>query len=300
MGDEVILPTFTIISCVTAVIKTGAIPIYIDVDPFTWNMNVASIEKRITKKTKAIMAVHIYGLPVDMNPILSFAKKYNLFVIEDAAQMHGQFYRENPCGSFGDISTFSFYANKQITTGEGGMIVTNNQVIRERCNSLRNLCFQKERRFFHTEIGWNYRMTNLQAAIGLAQLEQLSKIILKKKQIGSWYNELLKNNSKLNLPLEKTEYAENIYWVFGLVLKDDVDLKVEKIIFNLLENGVGSRPFFYPMHNQPVLKKYEKYNNYKFSMSEKLSEKGFYLPSGLGLSYSEIQKITEILKKIIT
>jgi len=300
LGDEVILPTFTIISCVAAVIKTGAIPIYIDADPFTWNMNVANIEKRITKKTKAIMAVHLYGLPVDMNPILSIAKKYNLFVIEDAAQMHGQFYRQNPCGSFGDISTFSFYANKQITTGEGGMIVTNSQVIRERCNSLRNLCFQEERRFFHTEIGWNYRMTNLQAAIGLAQLEQLSKIILKKKQIGSWYNELLKNNSKLNLPLEKTEYAENIYWVFGLVLKDDVDLKVEKIIFNLLENGVGSRPFFYPMHNQPVLKKYEKYNNYKFSMSEKLSEKGFYLPSGLGLSYSEIQKITEILKKIIT
>jgi len=299
-GDEVILPTFTIISCVAAVIKTGAIPIYIDVDPFTWNMNVASIEKRITKKTKAIMAVHIYGLPVDMNPILSFAKKYNLFVIEDAAQMHGQFYRENPCGSFGDISTFSFYANKQITTGEGGMIFTNNQVIRERCNSLRNLCFQKERRFFHTEIGWNYRMTNLQAAIGLAQLEQLSKIILKKKQIGSWYNELLKNSSKLNLPLEKTEYAENIYWVFGLVLKDDVDLKVEKIIFNLLENGVGSRPFFYPMHNQPVLKEYKKYNNYKFPMSEKLSERGFYLPSGLGLSYSEIQKITGILIKIIT
>ena len=172
-GDEVIMPTFTIISCASSVIRAGAKPILIDSDPNTWNMNVNDIEASITTKTVAIMAVHIYGLPVDMDPLIEIANKYKLFVIEDAAELIGAEYKKNPCGSFGHVSTFSFYPNKQITTGEGGMVVTNDSQIKDRCKSLRNLCFEKERRFVHKEIGWNYRMTNLQAALGLAQLEKL-------------------------------------------------------------------------------------------------------------------------------
>ena len=297
-GDEVIMPTFTIISCASAVIKRGAIPIYIDSDPITWNMDINDVEGKITEKTKAIMAVHIYGLPVDMDPLLEISKKYNLYIIEDAAQMHGQLYKGKFCGSFGDISTFSFYANKHITTGEGGMLVTDNESIRDRCRSLRNLCFQKNQRFFHEELGWNYRFTNLQAAIGLAQLERLNEIILKKKKIGIWYNELLQDLPQLILPLEKTEYAENIYWVYGVVLSN-YDINAVEIITALKENGIGARPFFYPMHKQPILNDYNKANNDEFPVSEELSEKGFYLPSGLGLKQNDIKIVTKVLIDIL-
>jgi perosamine synthetase len=186
-GDEVIMPTFTIISCAAAIIRAGAKPVLVDCDPLTWNMDVDLIEARITSKTKAIMVVHIYGLPVDMDPVLALAEKSGLMIIEDAAEAHGLFYRSRgqksedrgqwaeggsqraegkPCGSFGDISTFSFYPNKHITTGEGGMIVTDNEELAERCRSLGNLCFQPQKRFVHEELGWNFRFTNLQAAVG--------------------------------------------------------------------------------------------------------------------------------------
>ena len=183
-GDEVIMPSHTIISCPLSVIRQGALPVLIDSSPLTWNMDVNQIEAKITAKTKAIMAVHLYGLPVNMDVILELAKRYNLYIIEDAAQMMGQTYKEKPCGSFGDISTTSFYPNKQITTGEGGMCFTDDENLARRCRSLRNLCFQKEKRFIHNELGWNYRMTNIQAAVGLAQTEKLEKHVILKRTIG--------------------------------------------------------------------------------------------------------------------
>ena len=179
-GDEVILPSFTIISCANAIVRAGAKPVVVDADAENWNMRTDLIEEKITSKTVAIMMVHIYGLPVDVDPILDIAKKHNLAVIEDAAEIIGGKYKEKPCGSFGTISTFSFYPNKHITTGEGGMVLTNDFSLAERCKMLRNLCFQKERRFVHEEIGWNYRMTNLQAALGLAQFENLENNIRRK------------------------------------------------------------------------------------------------------------------------
>ena len=179
-GDEIIMPTFTIISCASAIIRAGAKPVLVDSDPATWNMNTTQIEKKITPRTKAIMVVHIYGLPVDMSPVLDLAKKYKLKIIEDAAEMIGQTYNKKQCGSFGDISTFSFYPNKHITTGEGGMVVTNNKKVAAQCYSLRNLCFQPKKRYIHKQLGYNYRMTNLQAAVGLAQLEQLETFLEKK------------------------------------------------------------------------------------------------------------------------
>ena len=190
-GDEVIMPTFTIISCIGQIIRSGATPVLVDSDAETWNMDVTQIEAKITTRTKAIMIVHIYGLPVDMDPVLEIAKRHGLKVIEDAAQMIGQTYRGEPCGSFGDISTFSFYPNKHITTGEGGMVVTNDDQLSEDCCSLRNLCFQPEKRFVHERLGWNLRMTNMQAALGLAQLEQLEEVVERKRHMGNLYNELL-------------------------------------------------------------------------------------------------------------
>ena len=200
-GDEVIMPTFTIISCAMAITKLGGVPVLIDSDPHTWNMNVDEIEAKITDKTKAIMIVHIYGLPVDVDAILKLAKKYRLKVIEDAAEMHGQNYRGKPCGSFGDISTFSFYPNKHITTGEGGMVMTDNEELAERCRSLRNLCFRKDIRYVHDEISDNYRFTNLQAAVGLAQLERLEEFVARKRKMGKFYTEHLKESLS---PLHQT------------------------------------------------------------------------------------------------
>jgi perosamine synthetase len=222
-GDEVIMPTFTIISPAQSVIRTGAIPVWVDSDPVTWNMDVTQIESKINAKTKAILVVHIYGLPVDMDPVLELCSKYGLYLIEDAAEMHGQTYKGKLCGSFGDIRTFSFYPNKHITTGEGGMVVVNDILLADRCRKLRNLALEpKGRRFVHYELGWNYRMTNMQAALGLAQFEKIVEHIKIKRRIGKIYNENLKDLSVFQVPLESTPYAENIYWVFGLVAESEI------------------------------------------------------------------------------
>jgi len=297
--DEVIMPTFTIISCITQIIRNGAKPVFVDSDPVTWNMDVTQIEKKITKKTKAIMVVHIYGLPVDMEPVLALAQKYNLKVIEDAAEMHGQTYNGKPCGSFGDISTFSFYPNKHITTGEGGMIVTNDETLAEKCRSYRNLCFQAKKRFVHEELGWNYRMTNLQAALGLAQLETLDKHIQKKRHIGKLYTVLLKDTPYLQIPLEKTEYADNIYWVYGIVLDKTFPMNAEQMMKKFAEKGIGTRPFFYPMHLQPVFNKKGLFLDEKYPVAENLGERGFYLPSGLALTDEDIHTSAMALKTIL-
>ncbi len=297
--DEVIVPAFTIISCLTQIIRLGARPVLVDSDPITWNMDVSQIESKITSKTKAIMIVHIYGLPVDVDPVLALAKKYGLKVIEDAAEMHGQTYRGRPCGSFGDISTFSFYANKHITTGEGGMIVMDDEALFEKCRSYRNLCFQPQKRFVHEELGWNMRMTNLQAALGVAQLEKLDQFVARKRDMGKGYTERFSDLEKyVQLPLVKTEYAENIYWVYGMVLKDQIRFGADVAMKKMGDFGVGTRPFFYPMHKQPVFQKMGLFEKESFPVAEWLAERGFYIPSGLALSEDQMEKVVETVKRI--
>lgn len=290
--DEVIIPTFTIISCVNQIIRNGAKPIFIDSDPVTWNMDISQIERKITSRTKAIMIVHIYGLPVDVDPILDIAKRYGLKVIEDAAEMHGQTYKGRPCGSFGDVSTFSFYPNKHITTGEGGMILTDDDELAETCRSLRNLCFQPKKRFIHERLGWNLRMTNLQAAIGLAQLERLDEFVERKRSMGKLYTNLLQDISGIQLPLAKTDYAENIYWVYGIVLHESLGITGDDMIRKLGSLGIGCRPFFYPMHKQPVLSKMISSKKEKYFISENLYKNGFYIPSGLKIENTQVEKIS--------
>ena len=299
-GDEVIMPTFTIISCITQIVRSGAIPVLVDSDSITWNMDVTQIEAKITARTKAIMVVHIYGLPVDMNPVLDIAKRYNLKIIEDAAEMHGQTYYGKPCGSFGDISTFSFYPNKHITTGEGGMIVTDDDDLAETCRSLRNLCFQPQKRFVHERLGWNLRMTNMQAALGLAQLERLDEFVIKKRRMGRRYTELLENLSSLQQPLSQTEYSQNIYWVYGMILDESTGLNAEKVMKLLAAEGVGTRPFFYPMHQQPVLRRLGLFEGEHYPVAERISRQGFYVPSGMALKYEQLDRIATSIRDTLT
>ena len=225
-GDEIIIPTFSIISTALCVIKFGLKPVLVDSNLSTWNMDVDEVIKKITTRTKAIIVTHIYGFPVDMSKILKIARKKKIRIVEDAAEMIGQTYYNKKCGSFGDISTFSFYANKQITTGEGGMIVTNSKKMAEKCSELRNLCFKKNRRFVHYKIGWNYRMSNIQAALGVAQLERKNEIVKLKRRIGSFYNKKLKKIKKISLPIRKVNYADNIYWVYTIILKKNIKLQL--------------------------------------------------------------------------
>lgn len=298
-GDEVIMPTFTIISCAAAVVRAGATPVLVDSDPFTWNMDVSQIEAKITSRTKAIMVVHIYGLPVDIDPVLEIAEKYGLKIIEDAAEMHGQTYKGKPCGSFGDISTFSFYPNKHITTGEGGMVVTNDERLAEKCRSFRNLCFQPKKRFIHEDLGFNFRFTNLQAALGLAQLERLDEFVERKRRMGRRYTELLAGLDWLELPLPATDYAENIYWVYGIVLKDSVAFDAEEAMSRMAAHKIGTRPFFWPMHEQPVFHKMGLFRNERYPVAERMARRGFYIPSGLALTEEQIKRVADCLKEII-
>lgn len=298
-GDEVILPTFTIISPAFSIIRQGGIPVLVDSDPITWGMDVSKIEEKITANTKAILVVHIYGYPVDMDPVIELANKYELKIIEDAAEMHGQTYKGKKCGSFGDISIFSFYPNKHITTGEGGMILTDNNDLSEKCKELRNLCFIPPKRFVHKEMGWNYRMTNLQAALGVAQLEQIEQFIERKREIGSIYNELLKNVANIDLMPKLVSYSENIYWVYGIILKPEQPKNAEYIINELKKQKIGSRPFFFPMHLQPIFQKMGLFKNQTYPVSENLSENGFYIPCGLGIKNEEISLVVKTLKKIL-
>jgi perosamine synthetase len=298
-GDEIILPTFTIISCIGQIIRAGATPVLVDSDPLTWNMDIGQVAGRITSRTKAIMAVHTYGLPVDMEPLLVLADRHGVKLIEDAAQMHGQNYRGKPCGSFGDISTFSFYPNKHITTGEGGMLVTDDDAIAKNARSLRNLCFMPGRRFVHERLGWNYRMTNMQAALGLAQLERLDVHVEKKRAIGSYYQEKLANIGGAQLPRRSTDFAENIYWVFGVVLDNDLPFDADEAARLLLDMDIGTRPFFWPMHEQPVLRKLGLFKGENYPIAERLARRGFYLPSGLGLGKAQQDIVINAMKKLL-
>ena len=298
-GDEVIMPTFTIISCAQALVKQGIKPVLIDSDLETFNIKIKDIEAKITSKTKAIMIVHIFGLTVDVDPILLLAKKHNLKVIEDAAQMHGQEYKGKKCGSFGDISIFSFYPNKQITTGEGGMVLCDDKALDKRIKSLRNLCFGEDR-FIHEELGYNYRMTNMQAALGVAQLENITKIVTKKRLIGRTYNELLKDIEDIRLPIKETYYCESIYWVYGIIIKDNCSKNAKQIMEELKGYKIGTRPFFYPMHKQPVFNKMQLFLNENLPVSENLYKKGFYIPSGVALTEKQIIEVSEAMHKVFS
>lgn len=308
-GDEVILPSFTIISCAAGIVRAGAIPVVVDSDPATWNMDVSRIEAKITARTRAIMAVHIYGLPVDMDPLLELARKHGLDVIEDAAEAIGQQYKGRPCGSLGRISTLSFYPNKHITTGEGGMVLTDDDALAARCRDLRNLCFGRKRRFVHEELGWNFRMSNLQAAVGVAQLERIEASIRRKREIGRRYLDLLGGLPRVRLPLPSTAYAENIFWVFGLVLEDGHPIAraaaggdttpAEVAMKRLAEKGVGTRPFFWGMHEQPVFRKMGLFAEEACPVAAWLGRNGFYVPGGLALTDGEVTRAAAACREVL-
>ncbi len=299
-NDEVIMPSFTIISNANAIIKNSLKPVLIDSDINTWNIKIDDIEKKISKRTKCLMLPHIYGLSNDMNKILKIVKKYNLYLIEDAAEVFGLKYKNNYCGSFGDISVLSFYANKHITTGEGGMLLTNNFKLNKKFKDYRNLCFgSKSNRFNHYDIGWNYRYTNIQATMGINQLKRINKIIKKKLYIGNYYYNYLKDFKNIILQPNKLSYCKNIYWVFGIVIKKNSKKSCKEIISQLAKKNIGTRPFFWPIHKQDAYKKLKYFNKVKLPNSEYLAKNGFYLPSGLGLSLKELKYVKDTLIKIL-
>ena len=297
-GDEVIMPTFTIISCAQAVTYNGGLPVLVDSDPQTWCMDVSQVAARITSRTRAIMPVHIYGHPVDMDPLLELARDRNLVVIEDAAEAHGAEYKSRKCGGLGDLSCFSFYANKIITTGEGGMVLTSRQDYAERLRSLRNLCFKQERRFYHTELGHNFRLTNVQAAIGLGQLERIEASIERKRWMGAAYTARLLDVPGLELPVEKP-WAKNVYWMYGVVLDESTGLDAVTFAGRLADQGVMTRPFFLGMHQQPVFQQMGLFCGEQYPVAERIARQGLYLPSGLALTEEQLVRVCDIIHEEI-
>jgi len=301
-GDEVIVPDFTMIASINSVIYTGAKPVLVDAETDTWCIDSDLIEEKITKKTKAIMPVHIYGHPCDMNKINNIAKTHELYVVEDAAEAHGALYKGKKAGSLSDVAAFSFYANKIITTGEGGMVVTNDNKIAEKSRLLRNHAFIKPR-FLHEEIGFNYRMTNIQAAMGLGQLENIDKLVEMRINNARLYNKLLAGIKGINLPVCK-DWAKNVYWMYGIVLDDEFGMGRDDFREELLKEGIDTRSFFIPLHQQPVFKKKSiKYDNFpdvkgNYSVSYNLGNSGLYLPSTSSLKKKDINYIVEVIKKI--
>jgi len=239
-----------------------------------------------------------------MDPVIDVAKRHGLKIIEDSAEQIGQEYRSGagprrPVGSFGDIATFSFYPNKHVTTGEGGMVLSNDDALAERCRAFRNLCFGKTRRFVHEELGWNFRMSNLQAAVGVAQLERLPQTIEKKRRIGAWYDELLADVAALERLPARTAYAENVHWVYGVVLKDNVPFDAEEAMRRLGARGIGTRPFFWPMHEQPVLRRMGLFDGVCCPVAERIARRGFYVPSGVTLEREQAEAVAQELRRIL-
>ena len=297
-NDEIIMPNFTIISNLLAVIKQNLKPVLIDCDINSWNMKIDEVEKSITKNTKAIMAVHIYGYPLNTKRLLKICKKNKIFLIEDAAEMIGHQIKNKPCGFYGHVSTFSFYANKHITTGEGGAILTNSLQLDNKIKSLRNLCFGKINRYNHSEIGWNYRFTNIQAALGLNQIKRIKSIIRKKISVGKTYYRYLKNNKNIYIQKPRLDNIQNVYWVVGILIKNKKIL-AQKIQKKLKKFGIETRSFFWPMNKQIITKKLKLKFNKKYPNSEYLSKYGFYLPSGINIKKKQIKMICERLNKLI-
>lgn len=296
-GDEVIIPTFTMIASAFAVAYTGAEPVLVDAEPETWNIDVRQVEAKITPRTKAIMPVHIYGHPCDMEPMLEIAQRHNLYVMEDAAEAHGAEYKGKKAGGIGHVGCFSFYANKIITTGEGGMVVTNNPNIAQKAWALKDLAHSKEKRFLHTDIAFNYRMTNIQAAIGLAQFERIDELVGRRRAHAYLYNSLLKDVLGIILPSEK-QWAKNVYWMYGILIDDNFGISRDELIEKLKSRGIETRAFFIPVHQQPAFQKMNLFQGESYTVAEELSLRGLYLPSGSGLTEEQIGYVSETIKEL--
>lgn len=296
-GDEVIIPSFTLIVSANMVCLAGATPVLVDVTPDTWCLDPSLIEAKITPRTKAIMPVHMYGHPCDMDAIMAIARRHHLLVIEDAAQAHGATYRGRRVGGIGDVGCFSFYGNKIITTGEGGMVVTSDAGAAERAAMLRNQAFGEER-FVHEQVGFNYRMTNIQAAIGVAQCEKLEHKIARKREIARVYDELLADVDGLQLPA-RTKDCEPVFWMYGVVLEESFGAGKHEVMRKLAGRGVETRSFFIPMHQQPVFSgKNPRWPDLRgsYPVSERLGRCGLYLPSGLDLTEDDQAFVAEQLR----
>lgn len=302
-GSEIIMPSFTIISCALAAIYNDCVPVFVDCDPETFCMDVSGIEERVTGRTQAIMPVHIYGHPVEMERLLEVAERNELLVIEDAAEAHGGQCRVSGewrlCGSFGDVSTFSFYGNKLVTTGEGGMLVTDDEEIAERARSLRNLAFLPERRFVHEELGFNFRMTNIQAALGLAQVERFEEIVARKRWMAERYRFHLKDVPSLRLPDEKP-WARSVYWMYAVLLEESAPFDAVGFADLLRERGVDTRPFFIGLHHQPALALEGITPEGAYPVTEAIGRRGLYLPSGLTLSEEDIETVAGAVREVLT
>jgi perosamine synthetase len=303
-GDEIIMPTFTIISCALAAAYCGAIPRLVDANPRTWCMETEAIRNAIGPRTRAIMPVHIYGHPVDMDPILDLAEQHGLAVIEDAAEAHGAEYRSARggeqtwlrCGSFGAVSCFSFYANKLLTTGEGGMLVTNDDGLAQRARALRNLSFEPGRRFRHDRLGYNFRLSNLQAALGIPQVARMDDIVAKKRATAAEYTRGLRDLAGIALQVEEP-WAKSVFWMYGLVVDPETGLDAEMLAKRLANRGVETRPFFLGLHEQPVFRRLGGIAHQGFPVAERLARQGLYLPSGLGLRLEQVEHVVTSVRK---
>ena len=295
-GDEVILPSFTIISCLSAIVRTGATPVFCDINKTSWNMTLEDVQKMTTKNTKAILIVHIYGLTAEAQKIEEYCEKNGIFLIEDAAEAHGQKESQKFCGSFGLISTMSFYANKHITTGEGGMVLTDDDDLKDKIKKMRNLDFDNKKRFYHDNLYWNYRLGGIQAALGISQLKNLDKTINHKIKQAEIYDQYLSEEKTLSIPLKTINNTNNHYWVYGVVLnKEGIRNKVMKQLYDL---GIETRPFFGPLHLQESLPKKFR-NDTKLVNTEHISKNGLYLPLGKHLKRKDQKFITDTLLTIL-
>ena len=295
-GDEVIIPTFTMIATANAVTYCGATPVLVDMEPEFWQMDLNQVEAKITPRTKAIVPVHIYGHPTDMDPLLELAQKHGITVIEDAAEAHGAEYKGRRAGGLGDAAGFSFYGNKIITTGEGGMVTTSNRDIARLAWNLRDHAFSHERHFWHKFVGFNYRMTNLQAAVGLAQVEQLDGFVAARRQHALEYNCRLSAIPGIRTPAEAS-WAKNVYWMYGIMVDErEYGMNRDELRQALAERGVETRTFFIPMHCQPVY--WKQFFGERYPVAETLCQRGFYLPSASSLTLAEIEYVTGVIRDV--
>ncbi len=293
-GDEVILPTFTMIATINAVTYTGATPVLVDSEPVTWNMDLNQVADKITSRTRVVMPVHTYGHPVDMDPLLELAERHGLYIIEDAAEAHGAEYKGRRAGSLGHAGCFSFYANKVITTGEGGMITTDDPDIAQLASHLRDHAFSDERHFWHKYLGFNYRMTNLQAAVGLAQTEQMQSFVRARRANAARYTAALQSIPGIVTPPE-ADWAKSVFWMYSILVEDEFGMTRDQLRAYLAEHGIETRTFFIPMHLQPIY--YQAFKGQRYPISEMLCQRGFYLPSASSLTPREIDYITEMVRK---